>query len=77
MLNCPNPIGGNQYQTSKNIKVKSYLIMALNSIKKTFTSCYKPRRNSYVDLTQDSMTNQTDEIAKNTQWGQSLFEVTF
>lgn len=42
--------------------------MALNSIKKTFTSCYIPRRNSSVELAQDSMINETDEneIAKNT-----------
>ena len=59
-----------EYQrTSKNIKEYriSNLIMALNSIKKTFTSCYIPRRNSSVD----SMINETDEneIDKNTQWG--------
>ena len=60
---------------SKNIKVKSNLIMALNSIKKTFTSCYIPRRNSSVELAQDSMINETDEneIAKNTQWGSKPF----
>ena len=63
-----------EYQrTSKNIK--SYLMMALNSIKKTFTSCYIPRRNSSVELAQDSMINETDEneIAKNTQWGSKPF----
>ena len=49
--------------------------MALNSIKKTFTSCYIPRRNSSVELTQDSMINQTDEneVAENTQWGSKPF----
>ena len=50
-------------------------MMALNSIKKTFTSCYIPRRNSSVELAQDSMINETDEneIAKNTQWGSKPF----